>query len=228
MTKWVGNELQLNADRAREEFTRLKRKLRTQNQAAQRRLSVESSIIERLAGSKLGDEAWALVNPNQESILFQEGIEETDLAWQVVVSMFKAGNPKASANAQALGDTDKSDVVEATVSSYQGIKNPVRAAWGMSPKNNLQLDRVRPILELAKQYADTNPKMALDFAASLQNETWSREVLRLVGTWTGRSAKVQEVIKVVDGSKLKPPERTAIYRGLVSGIKANPEFKPAP
>lgn len=222
----LARELNLNEQATRDAANRFKRKVNNLEQRVKTRTALESDLLAQVAASKLAGNAWALTNPAtiKDSLLNAERLTESTLPWRVAIGMLRFEDKDAIAAAKALR-TAPDVVLNDVLNAYSVVNTPARAGRSIAPPRGIQISRLRPILQLVDRYVAEDPMAAVDFARSIQNDGWSREMLRLVGSRIGRSQEVSKLDEIVAGLKLESPERTAIYRGLLTGLTYNPEFK---
>ncbi len=224
----LARELNLNEQATRTAMGRFKTKMLKLEERVAKRVDLQSDMLSRVAASKLSGNAWALVNPAtiKDSLLRAEGVADSPLPWRVVLGMFRVEDKNAAAAKSSLGSAPEVVLGEALNASV--VNSPRRAGRVLSPPQAIQVSRVRPILRFTERFVSMKTEAAIDFARAMQNAVWRREMLRLIGARAGRTEELGKLDEIVAGLKFESPERTAIYRGLITGLSNHPEFKSPP
>ena len=228
MQRTLARELSLDTNAARSAMFKLNSKLTELTSAARQRQSLQAAILARLSEYKLADSIWTLVRPATiaQSPLRGEGLEESPLPWQVAIGLFRSGRDEDGRRlADELRHQSPSAAVTAELRAWMSPNaSPTAVATQLSPRADTEPARVRAVYTFTRRYAAGEATRTMAFARALQNPAWRREAMQLAGTLLGRAGRSRELIEAADALDLEPPERTAIYRGLVAGIAQDPAF----
>jgi hypothetical protein len=190
------------------------------------RRELQSNFLGRLAESRLGDVVWKLVNPKApDALVAEELFGESTLPWKIAAGFLRTGKTDAAKDiVNQLGEAD-SPTLQAEITSYMdSSRSPRDVATILSPRQEIDVNRLAAIYRFATRYSEGVAMDATDFAKSLGNNDWRREALRMVGARLARTGHSHKLAEIVEGLNLAPSDETAIYRGLVSGIQLDPAF----
>lgn len=226
----LASALNIGEAQARTTLIKFKAKLKTLSKSGEQRTELIADFLGRVAASKLGDSVWKLADPKAEkNLLSSELLERSELPWKVASAFLRNGRvADARVIVQQVGESAQ-PALEAEIQSYLNTDTqPQRVGNLLSPPRDSNPDRLRVVYAFAKKYAANDAVSATTFATSLGNAAWRREALRIVGTRLARIGHGRKLVEIVDGLDLEPPDRTAIYRGFISGVRLDPEFKSPP
>ncbi|MFK7820308.1 MAG: hypothetical protein AB8G99_16415 [Planctomycetaceae bacterium] len=222
----LARALNISAAEADTTLNNFRSKLKALQKVATQRTDLQADILAQVASSKLGDQVWAMVAPDaKDGILKDERLADSSLPWRVALGMLKGSQAaKGREVAEQLGDS-RWPTLGAELKSYvRDDFRPDVLAEVLSPDRETDPARLMPILDAAARLSKDDSGAATMFAKNIRNPTWRRQALRFVGTYLTKNGRSRELAEIAKGLDLVPPDRTAIYRGFVSGSELDPNF----
>jgi hypothetical protein len=225
MTALIKRELNLRTDDdARQKLGQYRRALTDLDEAAQRRLALQTTILTRAARTPLASAIWLMASARstETDLNRQERFLQTDLAG-VLIEAFRA-----------TGQSDLERAVTAAVAA-EGVRKPERPtadvfrellrqrqfdkAWGALTRAGAKSDMQDPlILEAAVHLGATDPAAAWTLIGPVSNPVLREQALEwaaLMATRNGQERTVTEQVK----SLTQATEILSLYRGLVAGLR---------
>ena len=159
----------------------------------------------------------------------EELFSNTNLPWRVALGYFESGQKdKAVAIVDDLGECDWPEV-QAELDSWRNpTMEPDKRGTLLSPERELDPKRFAPVMKMTDKVVTTDLQDAIRFGKGVGNPLWKLDVLRIIGTRVAKQGKGRELIEFVKDLDLESPERTAIYRGFVTGIAWIRTSEPTP
>jgi hypothetical protein len=222
----LARALKISAAEADSTLNNFRSKLKALQRVSEQRKELQADILTQMASSKLGAAVWAIVDPNStDEILKDELLNESGLTWRVALGMVKGSSSAKGREVAEQLTGSAPPVVQAELQTYlRDDLRPEALADVLSPDRETDPSRLVPILGAARKLAMEDAGKATMFAKSLRNPNWRRDALRLVGTQLAKSGRSRQLAEIAGELDLVPPDRTAIYRGFISGIALDPKF----
>ncbi len=228
----LADVLGLGENQARTAVNRFNGKVKSLAKTATERTALQTDILETLAGSKLGGTVWEMVNPKGDGMMSKnEKFIQTGLPWRVVTAFWAIG--KDAEAATMVGSLDRAtkaslvegaEVLDAEIDGHMNPGQAERTAGVLAPRDLNRPGRLKQVYRLAMWHADADLGRAMDFAKGIGNVQWRREILNLVATTAAAKGQGRELVEFAEQPGFEPPDRTAIYRGFIAGVKLDPKF----
>ena len=116
------------------------------------------------------------------------------------------------------------EVLDAEIDGHMNPGQAERTAGVLAPRDLNRPGRLKQVYRLAMWHADADLGRAMDFAKGIGNVQWRREILNLVATTAAAKGQGRELVEFAEQPGFEPPDRTAIYRGFIAGVKLDPKF----